>query len=309
MRVFVTGASGLLGSELCERLLARGDEVTALSRKPQKSQREGIRWVVGDPAEAGPWCKEIDGQDAVVHLAGESIASGRWTRARKARLVGSRVESTRLIATAIQQSAQPPRTLVNASATGFYGSRGEELLDESSTPGSDFLAGLCRDWEAEALALQSDSLRVVCLRFAPVLSAEGGALANMLPAFRLGLGGPVGPRERWFPWVHEADAVGLTLYAIDTSRYESEAGSTPLRGPINVVAPGVVRMSEFARGLGKAVRRPAVIPVPLGLLRVPLGELADLLSPGQRVSSDLARASGYVFEQPTLQGALAACLH
>jgi len=307
MRVFVTGATGLVGSGLCAELLRRGDEVTALSRKPprkpSRNAQASLDWIVGDPAVPGPWQEEIGRATAIVHLAGEPIASGRWTRARKARLVASRVDSSRLIGETIAGCATPPEVWVNASATGYYGMRGEQPLGEDATVGDDFLARLCRDWEAAALEHASEALRVVCLRFGVVLSARGGALAKMLPPFRLGLGGPVGPRDRWFPWIGERDAVGLIVHAI-----HSENCKPPLRGPLNAVAPGAVRMGEFASALGEALGRPARLPVPLGLLRIVLGELADLLSPGQRVLCEAAQASGYQFTQPTIDLALRACL-
>jgi uncharacterized protein (TIGR01777 family) len=303
MRVFVTGATGLVGSALCTELLRLGYEVTALSRKPPAGSRASLDWVIGDPAVPGSWQAEIDGACAIVHLAGESIAGGRWTRARKARLVASRVDSTRLIGQTIASCTNPPEVWVNASATGYYGMRGEQWLAEDAAPGDDFLARLCCDWEAAALERGSETLRVVCLRFGVVLSARGGALAKMLPPFRLGLGGPVGPSDRWFPWIHESDAVGLLVHAIQSSN-----DGPPLRGPLNAVAPGAVRMGEFAVAIGAVLGRPARLPVPLGLLRIALGEFADLLSPGQRVRCKAAQASGYEFAQPTLDSALRACL-
>jgi hypothetical protein len=308
MRIFVTGATGLIGRTLCGELLRRGDDVVALSRKPQPVCETSLRWVVGDPGVSGSWCDEIDGTCAVVHLAGESIAAGRWTRARKARMVASRVESTRLISQAIAACANPPEVLICASATGYYGMRGEEGLDEDAAPGDDFLSRLCCDWEAAALEFASEGLRVVWLRFAVVLSADGGALAKLLPPFRLGLGGPLGPRDRWFPWIHESDAVGLILHALDPQRGNPEGSGDLLRGPVNAVAPGAVRMGEFASALGVALRRPALIPIPLGLLRLPLGELAALLSPGQRVLPRRALASGYRFAYPDIASAIRACL-
>lgn len=307
MRVFVTGATGLVGRALCVELSRRGDDVVALSRNPQPVRERAQRWVVGDPGREGAWCGEIDGSDAVVHLAGESIAGGRWTRARKARLVASRVESTRIISQTIARCASPPEVLICASATGYYGARGEEPLAEEAPPGDDFLAGLCRDWEAAAQEGAGDALRVVCMRFGVVLSAQGGALAQMLPPFRLGLGGPLGPRDRWFPWIHESDAVGLTLHALGAAS-SSPRRSDLLRGPVNAVAPEAVRMGEFATALGAALGRPARLTVPLFALRLVLGELAELLSPGQRVLADRALASGYGFAHPNLDSAIRNCL-
>lgn len=300
MRVFATGATGLVGSALCEALRERGDEVVAISRNPPGAgEGPGMRWIAGDIGVAGAWQAEIDGADAVIHLAGESIAGGRWNAARKRRLVASRLQSTRNIAAAIRAAASPPRVLVSASATGYYGMRGEENLREDAPPGSDFLAELCRDWEAAAREAESAVTRVVSLRFGVVLSARGGALERMLPPFRFGLGGPIGPGDRWFPWIHRRDAVGLVLHALDCEG---------LAGPLNAVAPGAVRMGEFSQALGRALKRPAWLPVPLVLLRIALGEFADHLSPGQHVDSGRAVELGYRFEYGELAAALRACL-
>jgi len=299
VRVFVTGASGLLGEAFCEQLAGRGDEVIAISRKRHGGSSRALRWIAGDVGFAGPWQSEIDGSDAVVHLAGEPIASRRWNEAHKRRLVASRVDSTRHVARAIAQASCPPRVLVSASATGYYGPRGEERLSEDAPPGDDFLARLCRDWESAALRAASEKTRVVCIRYGVVLSARGGALERMLPPFRLGLGGPVGPKQHWFPWIHERDAAGLIRHVLD------HAG---LSGALNGVAPGTVRMAEFASALGRLLGRPAVFPLPLGLLRLPLGEFADFLSPGQRVDSGRAVAEGFQFEFAELKAALDACL-
>lgn len=306
MRVFVTGASGLVGGAVCRALLLEGCEIVALSRSAQTSRDTGMRWVVGDAAVDGDWLGEIDGSDAVVHLAGESIGDRRWTRAHKARLVASRVESTKLIARAIETCASPPAVFISASATGYYGYRGEDLLGESEPPGDDFLAHLCRDWELAARRVASDALRVVCLRFGVVLSREGGALEKMVLPFRLGVGGPIGPRARWFPWVHEADAVGLILHALSAS--DADENHTKLSGPVNVVAPGAVRMGEFSQTVGEVLHRPALIAVPLWLLRAPLGEFAAYVSPGQRVDCGLATQSGYRYRYAELGSALKACL-
>lgn len=299
MRVFVTGASGLLGASLCEALLERGDEVVALSRSERASSRSGERWVAGDVASDGDWQQAVSGCDAVVHLAGESIGGGRWNAARKRRLVESRVESARAVVRAIEGAEAKPRVLLSASATGYYGSREEELLREDSAPGDDFLSKLCRDWEAAAFAAEPLGLRVVALRFAVVVSRRGGALENMALPFKLGVGGPIGPKARWFPWVHQRDAVGLVLHALDRE---------DIAGPLNVVAPGAIRMGEFAKTLGRALRRPALIPTPLFAVRLPLGEFAEYVSPGQHVSCERALEAGYAFAFPELEDALRDCV-
>jgi uncharacterized protein (TIGR01777 family) len=317
MRIFVTGASGLLGLPLCSALAAEGHEVIALSRAARqqgehaKSSRGALRWVQGDCTKPGSWMGAVEGASALVHLAGESIAAGPWTVARKARLVDSRVESTRLLVRAVAKATQRPKLLVCASATGIYGPRGEEELGESAKPGHDFLAGLCRDWEAAAREGEGMGLEVVSMRFGVVLSARGGALSRMLPIFKLGLGGAIGPKGNWFPWVHEDDAWGLLRFALHSAFPDlaaSGARGSALIGPVNAVAPQAVRMGEFAASLGRVLRRPAFFPIPIPLLRLALGELADGLSPGQKVRPEKALEAGYRFQHPELEGALRACL-
>jgi len=291
LKLFVTGASGLIGSDLCADLLADGHEVTGLSRQPR---RGGPEWVAGDASEPGGWTDAACAADAVFHLAGDSVASGRWTSARKRALVRSRVDSTRVLVGALAAARRRPALLVCASACGYYGSRGEEELSESSPPGAGFLAQLCRDWEAEADRAEALGVRVVKVRFGIVLSARGGALSKMLPLFRLGLGGPLGPRRRWFPWVAESDALGLLRFVLDHE----------ISGPLNAVAPGASRMGEFASTLGRVVRRPALLPVPESALQLVLGEMGASLTPGQHVVPRAALGAGYGFLQPTLADAL-----
>lgn len=295
MRVFVTGATGLVGSRLCEALVGAGDVVVGLSRSRQSNG--AIEWVHGDVASPGPWQHAVDGCDAVVHLAGESIAAGRWTTSRKKRLVDSRILSTRQIVTAIRAAESPPRVLVSGSAVGFYGPRGAEDLDEASRPGNDFLAELCVDWEKEAQALSASGVRIVCLRLGVVLSQRGGALPKLALPFRLGLGGSLGPSERWFPWVHEADVTSVIRFAL----------TGKLVGAVNVVAPQRVTMGEFAKALGHALHRPTLLPVPLFVLRTVLGEMADSICPDQRVFPRVATDAGYAFQFAELDAALRAC--
>ncbi len=313
MRVLVTGATGLLGRAIAARLLADGHDVLALSRSsPESSHRrtklEGVHWLQGDPARPGPWLDEISGIDGIVHLAGESIAGGRWTSARKSRLVASRLESTWLLASTIMRAAAPPEFFVCASAVGYYGFRGEEELVEDSPPGEGFLAQLCQDWEAAAFSVRRPGTRVIALRLGVILSEAGGALDKMLPAFRLGAGGPIGPPQNYFPWIHIEDAVGIALLAMGTAREGSDAPRTGPEGPINAVAPEAVTMGEFAGTLGRVLGRPAVLPVPLGLLRLALGEGADALSPGQKVRPRRALELGYEFRAGELEAALRWCV-
>jgi uncharacterized protein (TIGR01777 family) len=299
MRVFVTGASGLLGRLVVDRLITRGDEVLALSRRPLAEAGGGPRWVGGDVTTAGAWQARLDGADAVVHLAGEPLAARRWSAAQKARLEQSRVAGTARVVEGLAAASRRPSVLVAASAVGFYGARGEEELDERSPPGSGFLAELCRRWEEETRRAAALGVRAVSVRFGVVLSGRGGALARMRPAFALFAGGPLGDPAAWFPWIHEDDAVGLTLLALEADRLE---------GAMNAVAPGAARMGEFARALGQAMGRPAVLRVPAFALRTLLGEVAESINPGQKVVPRAAQAAGYRFVHPTLATALAAAL-
>ena len=304
MHVFVTGATGLIGRQLCARLVADGHAVTALSRSApgpeaaRTSEPAALRLVRGDPAESGGWTMELGDADVVFHLAGASVAGGRWTAARKRELRASRIDSTRALVAAFEASGQPPKAFICASAVGYFGPRGEESLTETSAPGSDFLAQLCIDWEAEAARAEALGVRTVSLRFGLVMSGAGGALASMLPIFKLGLGGPLGPADRWFPYIGNDDALGLCHLAMESD----------LRGPVNVVAPEPARMGEFARTLGGVLRRPAILPMPLWALRLALGELGESMAPGQRVEPTRALAAGYAFREPTLERALRAAL-
>ena len=295
MRVAVTGATGFIGRELCAALLRDGHTVVALTRDPRRAQAALPGALVanwGDPAAALP---PVDG---VVNLAGESVA-GRWSEEKKRRLRESRIAGTRRLVEAIASAVERPTVLVSASAVGYYGDRGEETLTEASGPGRDFLAQLCQEWEAEAQSAEALGLRVARLRLGVVLDRDGGALSQMLTLFRLGAGGPLGSGRQWFPWVHRADVVGLFRFALETA----EAS-----GPINAVAPHLVRNSEFARALGQALHRPALAPAPAFALRLVLGEFAETLLGSQRVLPERAEALCYAFRFPQLAPALRAIL-
>ena len=292
MKVFVTGATGLIGRALCEALLERGDEVLALTRQPAAALPHGARPVVGDPAVAGPWTEALGQADAVVHLAGEPVAGGRWTAGRKARIAASRLDSTRLVAAAI--AAGGPRLLVQGSAVGIYGDRGGELLDERAAPGRGFLADLAVRWEAAAAPAEARA-RVVLVRTGIVLARQGGALEKLALPFRLFAGGPLGDGRAWQPWIHLADQVGLLLLALDDRRAS---------GPLNAVAPGSVQQAELARTLARVLHRPNLFPVPGLALRLAVGELAEVLLASQRVVPAKAEALGYRFRFGELGPAL-----
>lgn len=304
MRVFVTGASGFLGKRLLRELLRRGDHVIALTRSRKnlrESDSDRLMVVMGDPARPGPWTEQLSGCDAIVALAGEPLLGQRWTAEFKRRLVDSRVESLRRISEAVAAlpAEKRPRVVVSASAIGYYGSRGDEVLDESSQPGSGFTAQLCSDWEAAARSMEAYGVRVVELRIGVVVGEGGGILEKMLPAFRAFVGGPVGSGEQFLAWIQLEDLVGILLLALD---------NPAVSGPINGTAPQPVRMRDFAHILGKVLHRPALLPVPEMALRLLLGEGAQVTLASQRVLPRRALDLGYKFRYPELQAAFAATL-
>lgn len=291
----MTGASGLLGAALMPALRSAGWTPRAVVRR---SARGGeVQW---DPAAGTIDQAALEGVSAAVHLAGESIAAGRWTDEAKRRIRDSRVLGTRLLAETLAHLRTPPRVLVSASAVGIYGDRGDDRLDEASELGADFLARVGKEWEAAARPAADAGVRVVYLRFGIVLAREGGALGRMLTPFRLGLGGPLGSGRQWMSWIALDDAVRAVLEVL-----RNEAAS----GPINAVAPEPVRNAEFAARLGEALHRPAVIPAPAFALRALFGELADgALLASQRVYPARLAALGFHFHYPTLPAALEAIL-
>ena len=293
--VLVSGATGLVGGELVRRLRAAGRAVRALTRDATKVRPdpgvEACVWNGTDVPEAA-----LRGAAGVVHLAGEPIFGGLPTGARRERIRSSRIDSTRRLAQAIGAlpAGEQPAALVCASAIGYYGDRAEETLDESSRPGTGFLADLCVDWEAAAAAVEAHGVRRVSLRFGVVLSPKGGALALMAPAFRLGLGGRLGSGQQWMSWVHLDDAAGLALRALD---------DPALAGPVNAVSPEPLRNAHFTRALAKALRRPAFIPVPGAPLRLALGDIAGELLGSRRILPSRAQAAGYPFARPAIEDA------
>jgi uncharacterized protein len=293
MKLTVTGASGLIGTRLVERLRARGDEVTVLSRSAER----GVRW---DPAAERAPAEGLAGRDAVVHLAGEEVAQ-RWTPEAKRRIAESRELGTRNLVDGLAalDEADRPRVLVSGSASGYYGPRGDEEVDESAPPGTDFLAGVCVAWEREAGKAAILGLRVVCVRSGLVLARQGGALAKMLPPFRLGVGGPVAGGRQWMPWIHLDDEVGILLAAVDGDAWS---------GAVNASAPEPVTNRELSKALGRALRRPAVAPVPALAIRALYGDMAQIVTTGVRMVPRRATELGYVFTQPELEGALRSAL-
>jgi uncharacterized protein len=292
MNILVTGASGLIGSALVSSLTATGHEVTRLVRAQPKPGEKAARW---DPLAGTIDTSAFEGVDAVVHLAGENIAE-RWTPAKKVNIRDSRVKGTQGLCEALARLASPPKVLVSASAIGYYGDRGAELLTEESPPGRGFLAEVCRAWEAATEPARQVGLRIIHLRFGVVLSPAGGALAKILPPFRLGLGGVLGSGRQYMSWIALDDAVGAIQHAILTDG---------LQGPTNAVAPRAVTNQEFTKTLGTILGRPTVFPLPAFAARLMFGEMADeLLLASARVQPAKLLASGYRFHYPELEGAL-----
>ncbi len=294
MKILVTGASGLVGGGLVRGLERDGHAVSRLVRRPPKGQDE-IEWDPGagrlDPAALG-------GFDVVVHLAGENIAGGRWSDARKARIRDSRVDGTRLLAERLLAADPRPRAFVGASAIGYYGDRGDTVCDESTPPGDGFLPDVCVAWEEAARPLADASVRVAHLRIGIVLSAEGGALKAMLLPFRLGLAGRLGPGTQWMSWIGYDDLIAAFRFVIERD---------DARGAYNAVSPSPVTNAEYTKTLGRVLGRPTILPAPAFLVRVALGEMADaLLLASTRVVPRRLTDAGFTFERPALEAALRA---
>ncbi len=293
MKILVSGATGLIGRALFSRLRSEEHVVSILSREESKLGAKRILW---DPMNNRLDRAELEGFDAVVHLAGRNIAQGRWNEAVKQEIYDSRVRGTQLLSTALSEIANPPRVLVSASAIGYYGAQRTEELSEASEAGSGFLAEVCRAWEKSTAAAETRGIRVVHSRFGLVLSPEGGALKQMLIPFRLGLGGKIGTGSQYLSWVSLDDVCSAILHLINTDT---------LRGPVNVVSPTPVTNVEFTRVLSWAVKRPAFLSVPAGVLRFLLGEMADeLLLTNLRVLPKLLGETGFNFKHAELEHTL-----
>jgi len=302
MKILVTGSTGLVGTALASELKREGHTVCRLVRPETKAQSvrssDGFD-VTWDPA-TGELGGAAVGADAVVNLGGISIAEGRWTSERKKLLRTSRVDNTRALVSALAKMAAGPRVLISASAVGYYGNRGDEILREESGPGNDFLGELARDWEAEASKAEALGIRVVLSRFGLVLAKNGGALPTMARPFRLGVGGRLGSGQQWMSWITLADVVAILRLALENGA---------ARGPVNVVSPQPFRNADFTNALAKALHRPALFPAPAFALRLALGEMADaLLLSSQRVVPERLDRLGYRFANPDLESALASVL-
>jgi uncharacterized protein (TIGR01777 family) len=300
MKVVIAGGTGFLGNPLAWAWAEESHDVRVLTRSlpPGQAQHEsgtgkpGITRVGWQPdGTAGTVARELDGAAAVVNLAGESIAGGRWTAARKQALRDSRILSTRTLVNALAATPNPPSTFISGSGIGYYGDRGNEPLTESSSPGDDFLAHLCVEWEAEARRAETAALRVIVIRTGLVLEKSGGVLPQMMRPFRFFAGGHVGSGRQYMPWVHRLDWIEMVRWIVDTPA---------VKGAVNVSAPHPVTNAEFARALGRAIRRPALLPAPRFALKIALGEMADAVLASQRALPGVPLSHGYHFRYPEI---------
>jgi len=293
VKIAISGASGLIGRRLIKNLTAAGHAMHVLSRHSGTNLPPGVKLSVWDSLKGVPPEESLRDSAAVIHLAGEPVAQ-RWTTESRRRIRDSRVLGTRHLVQALQKLERRPEALVCASAIGYYGSRGDEILSESAGPGAGFLSDLCKEWEQEAQAAEAVGMRVVRIRIGVVLDPRGGALKRMLPPFRLGAGGKLGTGRQWMSWIHLEDLAALFQFALDH----------PLRGPVNGVAPYPVSNAEFTRTLGQALHRPAMFPVPAFALKLLFGDMSEILLASQRVAPAAAEAAGFRFRFPQLAPAL-----
>lgn len=300
MKVAITGATGFVGSRLVERLQAQGHQPIVLTRNPSAAKRAfpTLEIVEYTPTESGSWQKAIAGCDAVVNLAGEPIAESRWTPQQKQEILNSRQLGTQKIVEAIAQANPKPSVLINTSAIGYYGTSETALFDETSPAGNDFLAEVCQAWEGEAQKVKDAGVRLVILRFGIVLG-NGGALAKMIPAFKLFAGGPLGTGRQWFSWIHRVDLVELILFALNRPDVE---------GVLNATAPNPVRMSELSQVIGETLGRPSWLPVPSFVPELLLGEGSKVVLEGQQVLPKRTTSYGFEYHYPTVKQALAEIL-
>lgn len=307
-RILISGSSGMLGGAISAALRQRGANLLRLVRR-EPSGPEEVPWDPScykrDTNQMAIEIARIEGINAAVHLSGANVAGHRWTAAYKREMTESRAGTTRALSEALAKLTNPPSVLVAASAVGYYGDRGDEILDEDSAAGQGYFPTLCAAWEAATQPAEDAGIRVVHLRFGMVIGRDGGALARLAPVFRLGLGGPLGNGRQWMSWISETDAVSAALFAITGA-----GNSPPLSGPVNAVATTPVTNAEFTRDLAKAVHRPALLPMPAFALRLVFGEMADeaLLS-STRATPKRLLAAGFVFAHPTLPNAFAAAIN
>lgn len=292
MNILITGGTGFIGRPLSRELRNSGHTVVVTTRQTSDS-KEKLTW---NPPAIIP-SDIISGFDAVINLAGEPVAPGRWTKRRKELIMSSRIDTTLALVESIKKASSKPKVLISASAIGYYGGHGDEYIAEDTPPASDFLAKVCKAWETEAVKAQESGIRVVIIRIGGVLESDGGALPKMMTPFKLFLGGPIGSGKQWFSWIHRDDVIGIIKYTV-----ENES----VYGPVNAVSPNPVTNKEFSSALGKALHKPSWLAVPAFVLKLTLGELGGMLLTGQRVMPDKILKSGYNFKYTKLEDALKA---
>lgn len=297
MRIVITGGSGLIGRGVAREMAGAGHEVVVLSRHPAKvtGLPAGARAAAWDGVSGAGWSGLLSAETAVVHLAGESIAQGRWTEERKRRIRESRVRSGEAVMAAIGEAREKPRALLQGSAVGYYGPCGDEVVAEDHPPGNDFLASVCKDWEASTAGAEALGVRRAVLRTGVVLAARGGALPKMTLPIKMMVGGPLGSGRQWLPWIHLADEAGAIRFLA-----ENEAA----RGPFNLAAPNPATNRGFTQAAARVLRRPAFLPAPGFALHLALGEMADMILEGQRAVPRRLQELGYAFRFPELEPAL-----
>ncbi|CAB1059978.1 hypothetical protein D1BOALGB6SA_4743 [Olavius sp. associated proteobacterium Delta 1] len=296
MKIVITGGSGFVGTHLSEYLLSRGHRVTGVGRSADhhRIHHKGYKYVSADTTRPGDWQQEFEDADAIVNLAGTTIFR-RWTAGYKKQIYESRILTTRNVVASLPRGKNI--ILCSASGAGYYGSRGDDLLKEDENPGDDFLAGVSVDWEKEALQAADKALRVVVMRFGVVFEKDGGALAKMIPAFKFFVGGSMGSGNQWFPWIHLVDLMAAVQFILENDR---------INGPVNFCAPDPIRYRDLAKTLGKALKRPAVMPAPAFLIRLAMGEFGDVFLASQRTVPDQLLSHGFSFRYPHLKDAIQA---
>lgn len=297
-KIIITGATGSIGRRLVQELTARGDNVIVFTRNPETAKKKIVnatKYVKWEYERLTDWMHKLNGVDVVVHLASANLSSKRWNEKFKKEAYDSRIISTRNLVEAIKQVEHKPKSFICSSAVGYYGERFDEILDEESSPGNDFLADLCKDWENEASKVEQYGVRRVSLRTSPALSKDEGALKKMLWPYKLFIGGPLSKGKQWFPWIHIDDIVGVYLRAIDNEN---------VSGAINGASPGIVTMKEFAKTLGNVLNRPSAFPVPKSIMKIVAGEVAEYVVMSQRTTVEKILNAGYKFKFENLEAAL-----
>jgi uncharacterized protein (TIGR01777 family) len=297
-KIIITGATGSIGRRLCPPLIEKGNEVTIFTRNPAEAKHiipNAANYIEWDYNKADQWMNELNGKDTIIHLAGANLGAKRWNKKYKKLAYESRVISTRNLVEAIKSVDKKPKTFICSSAVGYYGDRNDENLDESSLPADNYLANLCKDWEAETAKVEELGNRRVSIRTGLVLSKDEGLMKQMLPAFKMFLGGYLGNGKQWFPWIHIDDIVGIYLYAVE---------NVTLDGAVNAASPGIVRMKEFAKTLGKVLNRPALFPIPKLAIKILKGELGNYVTDSQKVIPNKLMQNGYNFKFEKLEDAL-----